>query len=76
MPSVASAKARFLRLAESIPYEGPLPDGTASMESGVTILRATFGYGGIQIWSRRPGAAQSWSPGLSMGRVGALHAGI
>jgi LuxR family maltose regulon positive regulatory protein len=40
--------ARFLTLAESIPYEGPLPDGTSSMESGVTILRATFGYGGVR----------------------------
>src|SRR5215207_3424989 len=38
--------ARFLALAASIPYEGPLPDGTTSMESGVAILRATFGYGG------------------------------
>jgi LuxR family maltose regulon positive regulatory protein len=40
--------ARFLRLAESIPYEGPLPDGTASMESGVAIIRASFGYSGVQ----------------------------
>jgi len=40
--------ARFLALAESIPYEGPLPDGTNSVASGVTILRATFGYGGVQ----------------------------
>src|SRR5215217_4370142 len=40
--------ARFLALAESIPHEGPLPDGTASVESGVAILRATFGYGGVQ----------------------------
>ncbi len=41
-------RARLLTLAESIPYEGPLPDGTASVESGVAILRATFGYGGVQ----------------------------
>jgi LuxR family maltose regulon positive regulatory protein len=39
---------RFLALAESLPYEGPLPDGTASVESGVAILRASFGYAGIQ----------------------------
>ena len=38
---------RFLRLAEGIPHEG-LPDGTASVESGVTILRAIFGFDGIQ----------------------------
>ena len=38
---------RFVRLAESIGYEGPLPDGTSSLGSEVAILRATFGYGGI-----------------------------
>ena len=40
--------ARFVALAESIPYEGPLPDGRASVESGVALLQATFGYGGVQ----------------------------
>src|ERR687890_1100583 len=40
--------ARFLRLAESIPHQGPLPDGTTSVESGVTVLRATFGFSGVQ----------------------------
>jgi LuxR family transcriptional regulator, maltose regulon positive regulatory protein len=40
--------ARFVRLAQGIPHEGPLPDGTASVESGVAILMASFGYGGIQ----------------------------
>ena len=39
---------RFLTLAEGIPHEGPLPDGTASVESGAAILRASFGYGGVQ----------------------------
>jgi LuxR family maltose regulon positive regulatory protein len=40
--------ATLLTLAENIPYEGPLPDGTGSVESGATILRAVFGYGGVQ----------------------------
>jgi LuxR family transcriptional regulator, maltose regulon positive regulatory protein len=40
--------ARFLTLAQSIPYEGPLPDGTASVEAGVAILRASFGYDGVR----------------------------
>ena len=40
--------ARFLALAESIPFEGSLPDGATSVESGAAILRATFGYGGVQ----------------------------
>src|SRR5215217_842366 len=39
---------RFLVLAESIPYEGALPDGTASVEAGVETLRGVFGLGGIQ----------------------------
>ena len=39
---------RLLTLAESIPYEGPLPDGTASVEAGVAILRAVFGLGGVR----------------------------
>src|SRR5215210_4009640 len=30
---------RFLKLAESIPYEGSLPDGTASVKSGVALVR-------------------------------------
>jgi len=38
----------FLTLAESIPHEGPLPDGTASVESGVATIRAVFGFGGIK----------------------------
>src|ERR687890_840828 len=36
---------KLLTLAASIPYEGPLPDGTASVEAGVAILRAVFGLG-------------------------------
>jgi hypothetical protein len=36
---------RFLAIAESLPYEGPLPDGTASVEAGVATLRAVFAYG-------------------------------
>ena len=39
---------RFLTLAEGIHHEGPLPDGTASVESGVALVRGVFGYGGVQ----------------------------
>jgi LuxR family maltose regulon positive regulatory protein len=39
---------RFLTLAEGSAYEGPLPDGTASVESGVALVRGVFGYGGVQ----------------------------
>jgi LuxR family transcriptional regulator, maltose regulon positive regulatory protein len=39
---------RFLLLAEGNSYEGPLPDGTASVESGVALVRGVFGYGGVR----------------------------
>ena len=39
---------RSLALAERIPHEGPLPDGTVSVEAGAAMLRAVFGLGGIQ----------------------------
>jgi LuxR family maltose regulon positive regulatory protein len=38
----------FLRLAESIPYKGRLPDGSRAVESETTIIRALFGYGGVE----------------------------
>ncbi|HEY6581235.1 MAG TPA: LuxR C-terminal-related transcriptional regulator, partial [Rubrobacter sp.] len=37
----------YLALAEGIRREGPLPDGTVSVESGAATLRAVFGFGGI-----------------------------
>jgi LuxR family maltose regulon positive regulatory protein len=39
---------RFLALAEGSSHEGPLPDGTASVESGVALMRGVFGYGGVR----------------------------
>ena len=39
---------KMLSLAESTPYEGPLPDGTASIEVGAATVRAVFGLGGVQ----------------------------
>jgi LuxR family transcriptional regulator, maltose regulon positive regulatory protein len=38
---------RLLTLVESIPCEGPLPDGTTSVEAGVATIRAVFGLGGV-----------------------------
>jgi LuxR family maltose regulon positive regulatory protein len=40
--------ARLVRLVESVGYDGPLPDGTSSVESEVAILKASFGYGGVR----------------------------
>jgi ATP/maltotriose-dependent transcriptional regulator MalT len=39
---------RFLDLAESIPHEGPLPDGTVSVDVGAVTVRSVFGLGGVQ----------------------------
>jgi LuxR family maltose regulon positive regulatory protein len=57
--------ARFVGLAESLPYEGPLPDGTSSVESGVAILRASFGYGGVQDGVEAARLAAELEPGES-----------
>jgi LuxR family maltose regulon positive regulatory protein len=57
--------ARFLTLAESIPYEGPLPDGTASVESGMAILRATFAHGSVQSALEAARHAAELEPGES-----------
>jgi LuxR family maltose regulon positive regulatory protein len=38
----------LLALAEGITREGPLPDGTASVEAGAATVRAIFGFGGVQ----------------------------
>src|SRR5215216_605084 len=41
---------RFLALAEgsSYSYKGKLPDGSASVEAGVALVRGLFGHGGVQ----------------------------
>jgi LuxR family transcriptional regulator, maltose regulon positive regulatory protein len=41
---------RFLTLAEDGLYQGNLPDGTPSVEAGVTLVRGFFGYGGLGAW--------------------------
>jgi LuxR family transcriptional regulator, maltose regulon positive regulatory protein len=57
--------ARFRTLAQSIPYEGPLPDGTASVEAGAAILRASFGYDGIRNTVEAARRAAELEPGES-----------
>lgn len=53
---------RFLALAEDIPYEGKLPDGSASVEAGVALVRALFGYGGVQIMVAAAQRAEELEP--------------
>jgi LuxR family transcriptional regulator, maltose regulon positive regulatory protein len=50
---------RFLTLAEGLPNEGTLPDGTASVESGVATLRSIFGFGGIKDMAEAASRASS-----------------
>jgi LuxR family transcriptional regulator, maltose regulon positive regulatory protein len=61
--------ARFLRLAESIPYEGTLPDGTESVEAGVAMLRASFGYDGITSTVEAARRAAELEPGPTSPRA-------
>jgi LuxR family transcriptional regulator, maltose regulon positive regulatory protein len=61
--------ARFRTLAESIPYEGPLPDGTASVEAGVAILRASFGYDGVSSSLEAARRAAELEPGPTSPRA-------
>ena len=41
-------RERYLALAEGSSHEGRLPDGTASVESNVALIRAVFAVGGVQ----------------------------
>ena len=61
--------ARFLTLAERIPYEGPLPDGTASVDAGAAILRASFGYDGVRSSVEAARRAAELEPGPTSPRA-------
>ena len=67
---------RLLTLAESIPYEGPLPDGTASVEAGVAILRAVFGIGGVRSTLEAARRAVALEPGLTSQRAALMRFGL
>jgi LuxR family maltose regulon positive regulatory protein len=69
-------RERYLALAEDNSYEGRLPDGTASVESGVALVRAVFGYGGVQriVEAARRAAAQE--PELTSPRAGLVRFGL
>jgi LuxR family maltose regulon positive regulatory protein len=71
-------RERFLALAESIPHEGPLPDGTASVELGVAIIRVNFGFSGVQNMvdaARRAAALEvdPTSPRAALALIGLGH---
>ncbi|MGH9251649.1 MAG: LuxR C-terminal-related transcriptional regulator [Acidimicrobiales bacterium] len=75
------AMKRWLAIAELGTNDGPLPDGTASLESGVAIIRGLFGHSGLE--ARRANLARAldleatasaWRPWLlwGMGHVALL----
>jgi LuxR family maltose regulon positive regulatory protein len=71
-------RERFLALAEGSSHEGTLPDGTASVESGVATIRSVFAYGGVQsiIQAARRAAAldpDQTSPQATLVRLGLGH---
>jgi LuxR family maltose regulon positive regulatory protein len=50
----------FLAFAENSRHNGPLPDGTASAESGIALIKGIFGYGGVRAMATAiQGAAES-----------------
>jgi LuxR family maltose regulon positive regulatory protein len=68
--------ARLLALAESLPSEGPLPDGTASVEAGVATLRAVFGIGGIQYTLEAARRAAALCPGQTSPQAALISFGL
>jgi LuxR family transcriptional regulator, maltose regulon positive regulatory protein len=51
------AMERWLATAELGTHDGPLPDGTVSLESGAAIVRGVFGYSGLE--ARRANLARA-----------------
>lgn len=66
---------RFLVLAEESSHQGNLPDGTPSVEAGVTLVRGFFGYGGVSEWVQAAERAVELesgrvSPRAALARIG------
>lgn len=59
---------RWLRVAELGPENGRLPDGTASLESGVSIVRGLLGYEGLEARRRCLVLASELEPDTSRWR--------
>jgi LuxR family maltose regulon positive regulatory protein len=66
----------YMTLAEVSSYEGRLPDGTASVESGVATIRATFTYGGIQSIVDAGRQAAALDPELTSPWAGLVRLGL
>jgi LuxR family transcriptional regulator, maltose regulon positive regulatory protein len=67
---------RLLTLAESIPYEGPLPDGTASVEAGTATIRGIFGFGGVRSTLEAARRAVESEPEITSPRAALMRFGL
>jgi LuxR family maltose regulon positive regulatory protein len=67
---------RFLTLAEAGHYQGGLPDGTPSVEAGVTLVRGFFGYGGVGAWVEAAERATRMEPRRSSPRTALARIGL
>jgi LuxR family transcriptional regulator, maltose regulon positive regulatory protein len=67
---------RFLALAEYSSSQGKLPDGTPSVEAGVTLVRGFFGYGGVRAWVRAAERAAELESGQVSARDALVHIGL
>jgi LuxR family maltose regulon positive regulatory protein len=70
------ATERYLALAENCSYQGKLPDGTPSVEAGVTLVRGFFGYGGVGAWVEAAQRAAELESGQVSPRTALVHIGL
>jgi LuxR family maltose regulon positive regulatory protein len=69
-------RARYLALAEGTSFKGRLPDGTASVESGVAIIRSVFAYGGVQGGLEAAHRASTLEPERTSPRAALIRFGL
>src|SRR5215212_6329047 len=67
---------RLLTRAESLPTEGPLPDGTVSVEAGVATIRGVFGLGGVQSTVEAARRAVALDTERTSSLTGLMHFGL
>ena len=66
----------YMTLAEVSSYDGRFPDRTASVESGVAIIRAVFAYGGVQSTLEAARQAAALDPELTSPWGGMIRLGL
>jgi LuxR family transcriptional regulator, maltose regulon positive regulatory protein len=69
-------RERFLALAEGSSYEGRLPDGSASVEASVALIRAVFAYGSVQSIGEAARRAAELEPAQTSPRAALVRLGL